>query len=519
MKMKRIPAMIVALALILVPFTISAIQAETPEEAEAVETTEEMSPYIDVDTGYTYYTEIKWAHDMGYVEDRLVFLPTQNLTRESLYTIRGKMDGLTFPCNLYAYYTGTGLISVSEEEAQQQTDVNGSMDYYFSYPATAEEIGAAFPSIAEQAKAYMEENGRMTREEFVHLLYVDIMGADPQLGEVSTKEYPITTAQAGIYSVNSSGQFARTGYTDIRTIEKDGKTYYDLADVAGAIGNETTVEQGFSETYFHITDGDYYTGTKVYDVAVTYIRTADGMTYDIYNSHVEIPHDGSITSYTLSDCFVADGDVYLDGPSLRTIYCDAIEVDGGLRILAPDSAVPSLTTNSFPADSEQSGILTSSLWLLYNAWEDGYNIVMSNARSVKAVSQDYLTGRTGSTYTKGYADEGSNHTVFVLSDLLVRDTTVSKASQVETFAPLLVHESTHYQQFAKGDFSEDITVLNQAKACWYINQLGSMTDISHTLPWYNEGPEYDVGNRQATQWAANQGHTYSIAVLKAGFFD
>lgn len=310
------------------------------------------------------------------------------------------------------------------------------------------------------------------------------------------------TAPALVYEVADNGAFTKVGDAEVKTIVTESKTYYSLDDYIKISGEDVPItEDTFSEFYFRVVDGDYYTGRKVYDVPVVKMEFRD-KSYELHKNTGDITfvEDGSATTYDLYFKEV-DGVLYVDAPTLRFMTDWGIVNDLGVNILLTDNHnYPKIAgaSNITTANKER---VTAAMWLLFNAYYEGYETVVDYGFSVCPVDKQTLVRWSGRPDTVGYAKTGDSRRIYI-------DKKALENYEFSDLASVLIHEATHHQRFTHRDYREDIPTLNQAKAEYYIERLGTFADRVRTGEYRPSADEkndpYYNGHILANDWLAEQ---------------
>lgn len=387
---------------------------------------------------------------------------------------------------VYAVCDAKGIIC--EGECPALEDRGAIPAQYLPSIENAYRVGLIATPMTIRGSTYFYPNGILHRGELCEMLF-----KAQQALYLSSKE----PAKVTVYTVADSGieELEDEEVPLVSMVNVGDTTYYSLNDTIKALeGTSTETTDGFSKKVFYGS-----CDAPRYEVPATFATTVRG-TYEFVadryiwseGGHCLTDVDGDARPY-----LVTDGEIYVAGAPLSAITRRTFaNADGSLNILMGDST-PTFIAKSSSLSDEEKQSLTDSLWLLYNTYSDGYDIVTSYVKGVQSASDSYMDNTAGTNALACAPYRGN--TVMWRKDKILQHT-------VEYNAGVLLHEATHFQQFTHGDTSEDQTVLNQGKAYYYIQKAGyRLTCLDTMLKSHAQASDpYHNGTMLLQQWMAAQ---------------
>lgn len=513
---RKIISILLALTLILSLCTVS-FAAET-----AI-----VSPFTDVDASAPDYDAILKAHNEGLISGYGdgTFRPNGLLTRAELYQILAKASSVETG-EADGHWAGKAINHFKTEGVIQSEEAPGSA-YFNANITRAEAVSATYrvlyglgldgnyhvPDLMDQSAipseyaADIEEayrtgllrgsnfstrffpNGYFSRREFCSVL------ANADMSFPATRWDIPETQKVILFEVKGNG-FQTVGNAKeqtVTTLNKGGSILYSLNDTAKILGEEAPgIADGVSSIMFHGS-----ATAPIYDVPTAYVTTSRG-TFQCGADYIFGEDNSTVMVPGGSNYLEKDGDIFLSGVALsrmtRRTFADE---DGTLKVLVGDS-YPDFLRQSRTLSVEEKQTLTDSLWLVYNTFDEGYDIVTTYVNSVENASDSYMDRTTGNARSLACAPY-DQHTVQWRKGKIL-------AHSVEINAATLVHEGTHFKQYKNGDYSEDQTTLYEGMTHYYIQQAGFPgTYLNTLLKAHGEVTDpYHNGVTLLQQWVSDQ---------------
>lgn len=255
-----------------------------------------------------------------------------------------------------------------------------------------------------------------------------------------------------VYESTDKG-FQPTGET-LTLSEDPSGNYYSINDIKGI--TDCSITEGFSTMYFH---GSYY--NRIYDVPVINITIGDN-TYEI-NSNITV-NDGRVTHYDNDLMVTYDGETYVSKDVINNLIPNMIITDASASYLSDNTDYTKFLDKG-NLNTEKKNYVTQALWVMFNTYKDGYDIILNNVTKLTEQSYTTMVRESGLKNVTAYIWFGY-YTVYIDKDKILE-------FNPERLGALLLHEATHIQVYKDHhDMTEIPTVYNECMSLKVMKDVG-----------------------------------------------
>lgn len=308
---------------------------------------------------------------------------------------------------------------------------------------------------------------------------------------VFAAEATMATVAVEIFETEENG-FEMVNESSVSVVETQQGTMYSLVELAALAGLDVTMDTGVSTVFF---SGTYL--NRKYDIPCVRLNIGE-KSYEITKQSV---FDGSrITSITWTQ---TETDMYFTAASMYEFFPNVFVTDDGtVRVLKATETYPKFVQRSSMMNQEEKNRVTMAMWMLYNTYSEGYEIVMKYAPKITPATQRKVNQMCSRNIGNAIAVAMYNgSTIYWVEDRLENMSMV-------LLAAILCHEATHFAQYKQGDYGERQTVLNEGKALYYMGQSGyeaANAEVEKLLASYTDSRNiYTVGGNAFRAWYAEQ---------------
>lgn len=432
--------------------------------------------FSDVPTSSVYHAAIEKAYNEGLVSGRGdgTFDPQGAVTHAELYQILAKAVGAETG-EAGGHWAGKAILYFENDQTIQELPIG---DPSFDEPVRRAEGVATIYKVLSK-KGFLSHNTNnattITDEAAIPAEYKENVHNAFQAGLMEYQGSNVSFVPNGYLTrgslcamlANSGADFSQTEQTTIdpktvkvnkdgfqeqavdgpgiRSIRRQGRTYYSIKDIATYTGDTVSdTKPTTSEAFFH---GGLE--NPIYDVTAMAIDFS-GTTYKFQEKSLEQNKTITCTDNKATDTayMVMDGDLYITAKMAQQVTGKTyVSADGELSILT-NTEYPAFISASKGLSNEEKDAMLHALWLLYNAAPDNYTAVMEEVGNIQLASSDYLRSFTGKDALAAapYTQTGSV--------LWAKDSVLTTSP--EYTAATLAHEATHFQQYRVGDRTETV---------------------------------------------------------------